>query len=79
MRRRQQYGIIIRDKEGPLCKAFSDDFQQAKLHAQNLADEEGCECFVSISSVLWKWPTATHLKAEKADQMVVQRGPERRV
>jgi hypothetical protein len=46
MRHRQQYGLFIHDKEGPLCKAFFPDLEEATSQAQNLADKEGCEYFV---------------------------------
>jgi hypothetical protein len=41
-----EFGLFLQDKEGPLCRGFFTDLDEAKRTAQKLASEEGLEFFV---------------------------------
>lgn len=40
------FGLFIKDEEGPLWRGFFADLDEAKRTAQKLANEEGFEFFV---------------------------------
>jgi hypothetical protein len=46
MPRAEKFGLFEDDRKGPLCRALFSDLDEAKSHAQQLADEAGHELFV---------------------------------
>jgi hypothetical protein len=44
--RDHQFGVFKDDERGPLWHGFFTDLQEAKKHAQNLAEEHRSEFFV---------------------------------
>jgi hypothetical protein len=42
----EEFDVFMEDEKGPIWKGYFNNLEHAKRKAQELADREGCPCFV---------------------------------